>query len=157
MTTTTSRRAKRARKAAANDDALIRHCVALAQCVTAREAGFEADPDGDNKYAAHASTPLDRRGSAALDYIVNTRAMTWAGLQSKARVVPFVIQDFGGRMGCMTEEAEQFFLTLSKEVKEFLQPIVDCDVILVPPDRVMVVPKGLPPHHTASAGKAVQP
>ena len=107
---------KKAKKAAAPDRALIRHCVTFAQAVAAGYAGFAADPDGNSAHAAPAGNPYTQRADEALIAIARLHAETTEGLEAKARIVPFILKNSDGTW---SELQEAFFESFGRDVKEF--------------------------------------
>ena len=105
----------------ASDDLLISHCVSYAQFVAAHEAGFEADPDGDNKVAEHLGGYRSKI-EKALQAVAEIDAQTPEGLQAKARIVPFILRDTAGGMD---EREFGFFQGFAADVKRILQPIIN--------------------------------
>jgi hypothetical protein len=104
-----------------NDTPLIKECVVYAQSVAAAVAGFEADPDGNNKHAAQLSDRHNNRASQALTKIATMTASTPEGLQSKARILPMVIDD---SCGSMEDADEAFYRSFAADVKKFLETII---------------------------------
>src|ERR1700694_3215183 len=81
----------------AADDAVIALCVEYAQCVAAIQAGYEADPDGDFKFAdGPAEANFRKRRKRALDGIGRHKTTTADGLSAKARIVPMIVKDNEG-------------------------------------------------------------
>lgn len=125
------KRAKAAAKRAPSDKALIRECVIYAQSTAAFQKGFKADPDGNSTQAAALGDRHSNRAWQALTKITATPATTPEGLCSKARVAAIVFEDNEG--GCFENADLEFLKSFAAEVKKFLQPICDGDVMLQKP------------------------
>jgi hypothetical protein len=104
-----------------NDTALIRECVIYAQSVAAHRGGFPADTGGDMTHAAALGARHLARAQQALTRITNMTASTSVGLQSKACILPMVIEDSCGGMEALDE---LFFRSFAANVKAFLEPLV---------------------------------
>jgi hypothetical protein len=138
MTTKTSRRVladakaktrrKTSRSKKPSDTALIRECVIYAQSVAAFHTGFKADPDGSSVHAESIGNKFDHRAWQALTKIAATPATTPAGLCSKARIVEIVFEDSAASY--VQEDQTAFLKAFGLEVKKFLQPICDGDLVL---------------------------
>lgn len=115
---------KAKRPTASKDERLINECVIFAQSVAANDAGYDADPDGNNEYATRAGARHSARAAAALAYISETPATTAEALQAKARIIPAVIKDAAHSMD---EREEAFFLSFGADVKDYLQHIIDAN------------------------------
>ena len=118
-----TRRAKPTRKpraAPSNDRMLIRQCITYAQAIAAFEAGFKVDPDGSKSNAASLGRQ-SARADAALAIIAATQALTAEGLQSKASILPMVIDS---SPGSMEEGDEAFYRSFAADVQAFLDPII---------------------------------
>jgi hypothetical protein len=101
-----------------SDKRLIEQCVIYAQSVAAFAAGCEVDCD-DPEVDRHGD-----RAMAALKRIAKIPARTAEGLRAKAHILPIVIKDCEG---CLNDEDKKFSLSLSADVKAFLQTIIDED------------------------------
>ena len=115
----------------ASDTALIRECVIYAQSVAAMHKGFRADPGGSSEIAATLGHKHTSRAWQALTKIAATPATTPLGLCSKARIVAIVFEDADGQ--CGEEDQIAFLKSFGDEVKNFLQPICDGDLVLQSP------------------------
>ena len=106
---------------APNDMAVIRECVIYAQSIAAKNSDFKADSDLDNKNAVALGTRHSAQARRALTKITTMTASTPAGLQSKARILPMVIEDSAGSM---EDFDELFFRSFAANVKAFLEPLI---------------------------------
>jgi hypothetical protein len=97
--------------------------VIYAQSVAAHNAGFKADPDGDSADAETLGARQIARANLALAKITSIPPTTAEGLQSKARIVPMMIDD---SLGSRIEDNEiAFLVSFAAEVKKFLEPIIN--------------------------------
>jgi len=78
-------------EAKAPDHDAIVACVEYAQAVAAVRASFAADPDGNSIHAEKAVVPYEAKAKKALTAASSTRATTAAGLDSKARILPMIL------------------------------------------------------------------
>jgi hypothetical protein len=102
--------------------ALIRECVVFAQSIAAYEAGFKADPDGNNAHAAALGNHHLARARQALVKLSHTPATTAEGLQAKARIVSVVIDE---AHQSIERHEEAFLLSFAADVKAFLGPTIN--------------------------------
>jgi hypothetical protein len=104
-----------------DNTAVIRAAVTYAQNVGAFHAGFDADPSGSN---VTASGPLgeafERDRDDALEVLAKAGATTFAALQAKARVVPFLLQDDQGGEA----DTWAFIRRFAEDVKKLVEPLV---------------------------------
>ena len=105
---------RRKRKGSRGDITLIRDCVIYAQSLAAAKAGYEADPDGDGVHADQLGKAHIQRASQAMARILGTAALTPAGLEAKARVIPILL---AGAYGSVAAEEEAFLLSFAADVR----------------------------------------
>jgi len=123
-------KAKAKAKAGGRDARLIRECVRYAQAAASEGAGFGVDPTGGNDFAGAASDAYLRVAEDALRFVSKTAPETPAGLLAKVRLVPMVLnyQNFAG----IDRYCGAFFVELSKQMGEFLQPIAHGHMVVAP-------------------------
>jgi hypothetical protein len=104
------------------DRELIRDCVAFAQAIGGFYAGFVAESTGNSDFAGGPSgNRMFNRAHKLLAAIASRPATTAMGLQSKAGIVPLLVQD---NEGVFEDSGLEFLLSFASEVKEFLEPLV---------------------------------
>jgi hypothetical protein len=110
------------------EDVIIRECVIYAQALAAHGAGFKADPDGNNDYAAALGRAHYDLAQRTLGKITAMPAVTPSGLQAKARILPLVVDDgYVMEGGEDRGPAAEFFRSFAAEVKAFLAPMIEAE------------------------------
>jgi hypothetical protein len=98
---------------------LIRDCVDYSRTVAGYLAGFDADPDGNNKFADDkAGQRLSSRAYKLLRKISRTPAKAAQGLQAKASIVPMILKNGGA--DSPDEREIDFLETFASEVRAWL-------------------------------------
>jgi hypothetical protein len=108
-------------KVAAPDAALIRACVRYLQAHAAQVAGFDADPDSDNKVAEAEGDRFFEIEKKVLAIAASTPATTPEGLEAKARIAPTVL---GEPHDFLEEPGRAFMVGFFADVRAHLAPVV---------------------------------
>ncbi len=124
-----TKRAKRKTKLPAEkpypDAALIRLCITIRAELAAQHGSWLAlDPDGSSAHIVPIGERHAERANRAIEKAATTKATTWAGLASKANVVPAIIDDDSGGM---EERSEAFYRSFAADVERLSKATVEND------------------------------
>ena len=117
-------------KQASPDAALIGACVRFAQVIAGAQAAFKADPDGDCAYAEPIDTRAHGQAQKALS-AASAAAQTTAGINAKARLVPFILDHDGANVPNspihLRGSSAAFMLAFASDVQSFTGKAAEID------------------------------